>query len=96
MSNRLTSHLQILATAYGEKTGLKMTTLGKTIRKDARFFQRLDDGKGFTVQTYDRVVVWFSTHWPGDLDWPDGIERPAPDGSLDVNSASATRAAEAA
>ena len=57
MSSTLTSHLLLLATAYGQKTGLKLSTLGKMIRKDARFFQRLDDGKGFTVQTYDRAVA---------------------------------------
>ncbi|WP_146193168.1 hypothetical protein [Maritimibacter sp. 55A14] len=43
---------------------------------NARLFQRLRDGHGTTIRTYNKVLQWFSDHWPEDLDWPSDIPRP--------------------
>ncbi len=46
------------------ETGLARSTIGMRVARDARFFDRLANGKGFTVKTYDAVVRWFSANWP--------------------------------
>ncbi len=44
--------------------------------------------------TYNRVLQWFSDHWPGELPWPPDIPRPAP--SPDSLAAAAGPAAQRA
>ena len=41
-------------------------------------FARIRQGKGITIATYNRVLQYFSDHWPIDLLWPLDIPRPNP------------------
>ncbi|MEP4986287.1 MAG: hypothetical protein ABJV68_01095 [Paracoccaceae bacterium] len=43
---------------------------------NATLFERLRGGKGCTIQTAQRAMVWFSENWPADLEWPADIPRP--------------------
>jgi hypothetical protein len=49
------------------------------VRGDGQFFHKLKTGKSCTLKTAGLVLRWFADHWPEDLAWPDGIERPQPD-----------------
>jgi hypothetical protein len=79
MELQLNANLQNTARAYAAASGLAMTTIGMRSARDARFFDRLADGKGFTVKTYDLVMNWFSRNWPDATPWPEGIPRPDAD-----------------
>ncbi len=76
MEIELNANLQTLAHAYAAASGLAISTIGMRAARDARFFDRLADGKGFTVKTYDTVMRWFLSNWPENVAWPDGIPRP--------------------
>jgi hypothetical protein len=76
MEQELKTHLLCLGRIYGDALGLAPTTVGKRVARDARFFERLEEGKGFTVKTYDTVIAWFSCNWPAAAAWPDDIPRP--------------------
>jgi hypothetical protein len=66
------------AEAYAAQKNIKLTTLGRLVTNDSPFFSRLRADRGsFTVRKYDEVLRWFSTNWPDDIAWPDGVERPA-------------------
>lgn len=78
MEQVLRTHLATLAKAFEAATGVTPASVGQSALKDNTFFPRvLDEGAGFTIKTFDRVVEWFAKHWPADLAWPDGIERPS-------------------
>lgn len=53
-----------------------MSTLGRKAAGEWRFFSRLSGDRTFTIKKYDEVMAWFSTEWPDDLDWPQGVPRP--------------------
>lgn len=61
-----------------EASGVSERTLGRAAIKNPLLFERIRQGKGFTVRIYDDVVQWVSDNWPAGLDWPKDIERPAP------------------
>ena len=73
-------HLLKLATK-AETSGVgSHWQLGLRAAGSAKFFRDLRSGErsGCTLQTYERVLRWFSDHWPADLEWPSDIPRPAP------------------
>jgi len=65
-----------LAEAYSAHTALKLSTIGAYAVNDGKFFPRLSDGGECTLRTAKRVLSWFSTNWPDDLEWPRDIQRP--------------------
>ncbi len=78
METELTENLLGLVRVYCMETGLARSTIGMRVARDARFFDRLANGKGFTVKTYDAVVRWFSANWPAKAEWPCDVLRPHP------------------
>lgn len=43
------------------------------------FFRKLKEGGDCRTATVAKVMTFFSTSWPADLEWPADIPRPAPD-----------------
>ena len=77
MEDELRANMLLLADAYVAGTGAAQSTVAMKAVRDARFFDRLRDDKGFTVKTYDTVLAWFSENWPASVAWPDTVSRPA-------------------
>ena len=68
-----------LVAAYASHVGLRETTVAKRCAGQAHAIDRLRSGHhSITVRRAERIVQWLSDHWPADLPWPDGIDRPAP------------------
>lgn len=76
MEETLRTHLIVLADAFHAATGMSRQSIGKAALRDNTFFKRLNDGDGFTVKTYDKLVKWFAAAWPAGTIWPPEIERP--------------------
>lgn len=78
MEHVLRQHLATLTQGFETSvSGANARNIGRRAVNDSRIFERLAEGHGFNIRTYDRLVEWFSANWPSDVDWPDGIERPA-------------------
>jgi hypothetical protein len=77
MEHQLQTYLLDLAHAYAGALNWKLSTVGKIAAGYGRFFERLGEGKTFTVRKYDSVVRWFSANWPNDLAWPADVPRPS-------------------
>lgn len=77
MEAELNLHLQTICASYVAATKLKASTVAMRAARDARFFDRLESGGGFTAKTYDTVMLWFSDHWPDGAEWPVDVPRPA-------------------
>ena len=68
-----------LASSYAAHKGLAVSTVSLRAANHGSWIDRLAAGSaGLTVQRRDKVLQWFSDHWPTDLSWPPDIPRPAP------------------
>lgn len=76
MEETLRQQLIDLADAYASASGCSLQAIGREVMRDGSFFRRMRAGDGFTVKTFDRVIVWFFANWPLGLDWPESIPRP--------------------
>ena len=68
-----------LADALATHKNVRLWRLGHLAAGRGAFFVVLKSGKRHCqTNTYDRVLQWFSDHWPEGLDWPPDIPRPEP------------------
>jgi hypothetical protein len=72
----IASHLITLAETYSQHRGLTLATIATYAASDGKFFNGLGVSRSCTVRKAERVVAWFSDHWPADLEWPADIPRP--------------------
>lgn len=76
MEERLRSNLLALFAAFGEHMGLAATAISEALLNDRQLHLRIKKAEGsFRTRTYDMIVGRFSTLWPDDVPWPEGIER---------------------
>ncbi len=71
-------NLIALFDAYTSATGAAQSSVSLYASGSGALLQRLRNGAGITVRRSERIVQWFSNHWPDGHPWPPGIERPAP------------------
>lgn len=63
---------------FSEATGTAHRAIGREVAGDARFFERLLEGKSCTLDTATRILRWCAERWPENADWPADVPRPAP------------------
>lgn len=75
-----TLHLVRLAETLADHRKLALSTISTYAAKDGKFFTRLrDEDAGCTLKTADRLLKWFDSAWPNDLEWPREVPRPPKD-----------------
>lgn len=67
-----------LIDSYAEATNVAPATVSLRSAASGGLYRRLRDGHSITVRRAERIIQWLSDHWPADLPWPDGIDRPSP------------------
>ena len=89
--------LQILCGLYRNATGRSESRISDLACANPYLFKRLRANKGCTIATYNRVLTWFSNHWPEEVQWPGDIPRPqraeVPNRPLDERAAANQRTA---
>lgn len=86
------AQLIALADAYREHTGRSQARVATIILDQSKFFARIAEGGGCTVDTYLTVKAWFAANWPEGAPWPEGVHPPGvlPDAPVtDTSSAQA-------
>jgi hypothetical protein len=73
-----TEQLVRLAEIYGQHRSLTLKTVSTYAMGGGRYFDALKKGANITIRVADRLSIWFSDHWPSDLEWPTDIPRPEP------------------
>ena len=71
-------NISFLFDLYALNLGLSTSRVSFLIVGYGTFYKRLESGCSCTLKTYNRVLQWFSDHWPLDLAWPADIPRPPP------------------
>lgn len=77
-ANLDTNNLVNLAENLSAARGLTANTVSLMAANDGKLINRIRQGGGLTIRRYNKILQWFSDHWPVNLEWPDGIPRPAP------------------
>ena len=67
-----------MAEAYADARGLRLSSVSTYASGSGHTFARLRNGHTITSKRSVHIVQYFSDHWPADLPWPRGIQRPAP------------------
>ena len=79
--DHLRSELRSLVDVYCAATGKTPAYVGSAAVNDGHFLNKViyaDEPKGFTIRTFDRVLVWLSSNWPQQTVWPKHVRRPPP------------------
>ena len=71
-------HILRLAHAYAAARDHAISTVSLRAAGQGKLLDRLERGADLTTRRAERVVQWFSDHWPAGLEWPADIPRPAP------------------
>jgi hypothetical protein len=74
----LTDRLLKVADAYCAKVGRSRARISTIIFGSGDRIDGVASGKDINTRSYERAMVWFSSNWPEDLGWPEGVERPEP------------------
>lgn len=72
----LRDHLLTLAHGYAAARAISLARVSTLVRNDGKFFRRLGEGAGCTLETYELALAWFDRHWPEDTSWPAEVPRP--------------------
>lgn len=72
----LVSNLLILADAFCTRRSLSRGRVSTLVFNDGKRLDRLAQGKGLQINTYERALEWFSANWPEGAEWPAGVPRP--------------------
>ena len=77
--NSLSSSLVALAEEYAAVKKVSLWRVGHLSANRGSFFVDLQNQRRHCqTNTYERVIQWFSDHWPADEPWPADIPRPEP------------------
>lgn len=70
--------LTTLAERMSDARGISEARIANLAGCDGAFFRRMRDGGGCRVDTFNRVISFFSDSWPENAAWPhDLIDRPS-------------------
>ena len=74
------THREVLLTlfeCYCRRAKLSQARVSTLVFNHGGRIARIRAGRDFTIGSYVRALRWFSNHWPEELPWPAGIERPS-------------------
>ena len=69
--------LLALMDGFREARPLSEARVANLAGRDSRFFSRLREGKGCSVDTLLKTRAWFDENWPDGAHWPRDVPRPA-------------------
>ncbi|WP_394689021.1 hypothetical protein [Hoeflea sp.] len=81
---------------YAVAAGVAEGTLSDRLLRSGARFKRIREGSDISTGTYERVMQWFSDHWPEDAGWPEDVERPKSPSALAASHDAAGKLPEAA
>ena len=67
-----------LGRLLAEHRGISTATVSTYAANDGKVIARLERGADLTTRRGQRILQWFSDHWPPETPWPMDIPRPAP------------------
>lgn len=72
----LKEQLLTVARAYCAASGRSLARVSTLIFNGGSKFRQLEEGADLSTGNFEAAMVWFSTNWPSDAEWPADIARP--------------------
>lgn len=73
----LREQLLLVASAFCEARGYtSLKRVSTLVFNDGKALDRIASGRDLVTGSFEKAMVWFSTHWPEDAAWPSGVARP--------------------
>jgi len=72
----LREQIVVVADRYAEAAGIGRKRVSTIVLNRGSKLDDIARGGDLATGTFERAMRWFSTNWPQDLDWPDGVDRP--------------------
>ena len=70
--------LVALGELFAKGNGVSLWTASLVAANDGKFFNRLQSGHTCTLRSAQNVIQRLSDRWPGTVNWPEEVPRPAP------------------
>lgn len=85
MENLLRTTLIETATAFAKASDCALSSVGRRIKNDSGFFDRVaDPTRSFTARTFDEVMRWCADNWPNGKQMPFGLMKWAADTGYEI------------
>ena len=69
--------LLCVADAYAAASGISRSRVSTIVLNRGATLDAIASGKAdVTTGTYEKAMLWFSSHWPSAAAWPHDVERP--------------------
>lgn len=73
----LRDQLISVSDAYAAAMKIGRQRVSTIVLQRGATLQKIADGAAdVTTGTFERAMLWFSTHWPEAAEWPEGVARP--------------------
>lgn len=87
---KMTSQILAVADVYCRASARSRARVSTLVFNRGSKLDDIASGADLNTASFERAMVWFSGHWPDDLAWPDGIERPVVPSCLIAQSREST------
>jgi hypothetical protein len=76
-ANKDIRNILFLARSLAEHRNNSLATVSLRAAGQGLYLSKLEAGEiGLTYARYDKVMLWFASNWPDDLQWPTAVPRP--------------------
>jgi hypothetical protein len=72
----MTDQILTVARAYCAARELSMSRVSTLVFNDGKKLDSISRGSDLATGKFEAAMNWFSTNWPEDVVWPEGILRP--------------------
>jgi hypothetical protein len=76
MEKELLDNLRAVTAIFCEATGKTPKYVAWQATNNNKFWDQIDQGGGWNIRTYDKILQWLSDRWPEGAEWPEGVTRP--------------------
>lgn len=73
-----TAQLITVSDAYCAAVKRSRSRVSTIIFNEGKKLDLVAGGADLTTRSFEKAMTWFSTNWPSQTPWPDGVRRPEP------------------
>ena len=82
--------VQLIAVAdtYCAAREVSRSSVSKILLHRSSLLSDMEEGsRDLATGNFERCMQWFSENWPEEVAWPDGVDRPQPEGTATGDAA---------
>ena len=72
----LREQIAFVADLYCTHSGRSRARLSTLLFNDGKKLDLIASGRDLNTATFEAAMLWLSSNWPADIDWPECVARP--------------------